>query len=370
MGNFLCGVPCRGSHGSAHNGVGSETAAEQMSQQVMAASSTRPEECYANYSSPTIYPMQHRHEILRAGTTDDDSEEHTISKKIADTILYKSEFAFMGMESGPTDETTYVICDGGATSTLSSSFENCTDCKPRKVNINLAEGGVAMVTTHEAMKTFYFRTRTGEFRGITTKTFITPGLRHDLLSVKALNRQGYCVIQHPDPDESGIYPVINGQIDKSKSFAFMSEHSNLFCLKPEMLTQQQFDKMSGFEKWHRRLGHVSNRDIQLSIKYTTGLEELLNKTFEQHTKCAACMIGKSTLENYPARKVRASKPLKQINVDSFSSSVTSIEGYNHAAIFVDCNSGFRWIYGMKSKDEMLKVTKKWYADIADLRQKY
>ena len=25
---------------------------------------------------------------------------------------------------------------------------------------------------------------------------------------------------------------------------------------------------------------------------------------------------------------------------------------------------------MKSKDEMLKVTKKWYADIADLRQKY
>jgi hypothetical protein len=86
------------------------------------------------------------------------------------------------------------------TSTLSSSFENCSDCKPRNVNINLAEGGVAMVTTHEAMKTFYFRTGTGEFRGIITKTFITPGLRPDLLSVKALNRQGYCVIQHPDPD--------------------------------------------------------------------------------------------------------------------------------------------------------------------------
>ncbi len=81
------------------------------------------------------------------------------------------------------------------------------------------------------------------------------------------------------------------------------------------------------------------------------------------------MIGKGTLENYPARKVRASKPLKQINVDSFSLSVTSIEGYNHAAIFVDCNSGFRWIYIMKSKDEMLKITKKWYADIGDLCQK-
>jgi hypothetical protein len=79
-----------------------------------------------------------------------------------------------------------------------------------------------MATTHEAMKTFYIRTRTEEFRGITTKRIITLGLRHDLLSV--LNRQGYWVIQPPDPDESGINPVINGQIDKSKSFAFMSEH--------------------------------------------------------------------------------------------------------------------------------------------------
>jgi hypothetical protein len=33
MGSFLCGVPCRGSHGSAHNRVESETAAEQISQQ-------------------------------------------------------------------------------------------------------------------------------------------------------------------------------------------------------------------------------------------------------------------------------------------------------------------------------------------------
>ena len=85
-----------------------------------------------------------------------------------------------------------------------------------------------MVTTHETMKTYYLRTRTGEIRGVTTKTYITPGLCHDLLSVKALNRQGYCVIQHPDSEESGIYPIIEGKIDKSKSFAFMSEHSNVF----------------------------------------------------------------------------------------------------------------------------------------------
>jgi hypothetical protein len=48
------------------------------------------------------------------------------------------------------------------------------------------------------------------------------------MSVKSLNRQGYREIHDQDPEESGIYPIFNGKIDKSKSFAFMSEHSNLF----------------------------------------------------------------------------------------------------------------------------------------------
>ena len=56
---------------------------------------------------------------------------------------------------------------------------------------------------------------------------------YDLLSVKGLNRAGYAVSHHPDPEQSGVYAVINNKIDKSKSFAFISEHSNLFYLKLE-----------------------------------------------------------------------------------------------------------------------------------------
>ena len=48
------------------------------------------------------------------------------------------------------------------------------------------------------------------------------------------------------------------------------------------------------------------------------------------------MIGKSTLEDLPKLKDRADEPLGQVNMDSFSSSVKSIEGYNHAVVFVDC----------------------------------
>jgi hypothetical protein len=82
------------------------------------------------------------------------------------------------------------------------------------------------------------------------------------------------------------------------------------------------------------------------------------------------MIGKATLEDLPkARQVKV-KPLHQINVDSFSSSIPSIEGYNHAVVFVDKCTGYRWIYGMKTKDQMINVVKRWYSDIADLRTKH
>jgi hypothetical protein len=38
-------------------------------------------------------------------------------------------------------------------------------------------------------------------------------------------------------------------------------------------------------------------------------------------------------------------------------SVVSIEGFVHAVIIVDSCTGYRWLYGMKTKDGMLEVIK-------------
>ena len=57
-------------------------------------------------------------------------------------------------------------------------------------------------------------------------------------------------------------------------------------------------------------------------------------------------------------------------MDSFSSSVKSFEGYNHAIIFVDAETGYRWLYGMKTKDDAIKILRAWYSDIADLQTKH
>ena len=45
----------------------------------------------------------------------------------------------------------------------------------------------------------------------------------------------------------------------------------------------------------------------------------------------------------------------------------SMEGYKYALVITDCCTGYRWLYGLKTKDEVLMAVKKWYSDIAELR---
>jgi hypothetical protein len=227
-----------------------------------------------------------------------------------------------------------------------------------------------MTTMHVCLKTYYARDRTGELRPITTKTYIVKDLKHDLLSGKMLNKAGYRIILDEDPEESRIFAVNDGKICKPKSFPFMDSLTNLYYIKSEPICLRQFGKMSGYELWHRRLGHCTNRNIRETITHSTGLEDLRSRTFDEHTKCPSCMIGKSTLEDLTKLKDRAKEPLHQVNMDILSSSVQSIEGYNYAVVLVDCNTGYRWLYGMKLKSDMLKIVRKWYSNIANLRQKH
>ncbi len=116
--------------------------------------------------------------------------------------------------------------------------------------------------------------------------------------------------------------------------------------------------MSGYDLWHRRLSHCPKECIRKTTAHSIGPKDLQSARFDTHEKCPSCMIGKSHLENKPRRKERAENPLGRTNFDIFSSSVVSIEGYNFAVVITDDHTGCRWLYGMKSKDDILKVTKK------------
>ena len=67
------------------------------------------------------------------------------------------------------------------------------------------------------------------------------------------------------------------------------------------------------------------------------------------------MIGKAQLNDYPESIMRADLPLKKVTFDNFSSSVTSSEGSTYAAVITDDCTENLWIYGLKTKDEMIDV---------------
>ena len=74
-----------------------------------------------------------------------------------------------------------LICDGGATPTLTKSLENCTLVQQKVVDIQKAHGGTQMSTTHCYVKTYHVCDRLGEIRPIFIKAYVVPGLKHDIL---------------------------------------------------------------------------------------------------------------------------------------------------------------------------------------------
>ena len=219
-----------------------------------------------------------------------------------------------------------------------------------------------MTITHVCLMTYNVRDRTGELRQITTKTYLVKNLKHDLLSGKMLNKAGYRIILDEDPEESGIFAANEGKICKSKSFPCMDSLNNLYDIKTEPICFREFGKLSGYELWHRRLSHCTNRNIRKTVTHSTGLEDLRSRTFDEHAKCPSCMVGKSTLQ---VLCKGISSQSKYVHIFLFSS---INQGHNYAVFLVNCNAGYSWIYGMKLKSDMLKIVKKWYSDIAILRQ--
>jgi hypothetical protein len=69
------------------------------------------------------------------------------------------------------------------------------------------------------------------------------------------------------------------------------------------------------------------------------------------------MIRKDMLKDFQNLKRKVVPPLHQINMDSFSSAVQSVEGYLHPVVFIDNYTGYHWLYGIKTKDETIKVVK-------------
>ena len=261
------------------------------------------------------------------------------------------------------------IVDCGASSTLTGSLINATDIEEKVTIIETADGEERMRSSHKCIKTYFVRNRMGDPVPISVPALFVRGLPQDLIGGKAVNKINIRVILDDDPDICGLYPLTKDKEQHYQdSIEFISEYTDLFYLQTEEMDWTRFNAANGYEVWHQRLGHVPFRNIEQTIQHSIGLEGLIGKRYPKDHKCLSCMIGKSTLENYPGSKEPDPRPMALVHMDVYSSSVTSIEGYNHALIITDSCSEHRWQYGMKTKDEVLAMSKRWVAETADIQK--
>ena len=73
------------------------------------------------------------------------------------------------------------------------------------------------------------------------------------------------------------------------------------------------DMNCGTEGWLMPQTEIFGRQLN-AHNAAHGLELLKKMTFETHTKCPSCMIGKATLEDFPKAKHPINKPLYQMDI--------------------------------------------------------
>ena len=66
----------------------------------------------------------------------------------------------------------------------------------------------------------------------------------------------------------------------------------------------------------------------------------------------------ATMEDFLKANRLVNKAIYQEHIDSFSSSVKSMGDYIHAIVFVDTAFGYKGIYGMKTKNDVIHVVQR------------
>ena len=88
-----------------------------------------------------------------------------------------------------------------------------------------------------------------------------------------------------------MYPLDEAsEIKYQDSIPFISEPTDLFYLQTEEMEWTTFERMTGYDLWHRRLGHTPNRFIKSTIDHTIGLEKLRNKKFSEQRRASEMPI--------------------------------------------------------------------------------
>lgn len=292
------------------------------------------------------------------------------AKVSQETLSNVVEHSAIVVEANYSNQTEVWLLDSGASEHMTYDRSDFRDYKelatPKFVRFGNAQiarvvgvGQVEGVTKIHAIE-----------RRITLKNVLhIPDMRRKLISISATTSIG---------NTGKILPNAIEIYDKQNQLILLANKiGNLYTVDfkevalPGSNSSSLYAKSEEMKLWHDRLGHINRRYIVNMAKNdcVVGLDSLKScqeeETVGETIFCESCVFGKQAKK--PARsseRPRSIVPGEAIHVDICGPvGATTVSGAKYFSLFKDECTNYRFVYVMKSRDEVFENMRQTFVDV-------
>lgn len=178
-----------------------------------------------------------------------------------------------------------------------------------------------------------------------------PDLSYNLLSCASLENEGF-----EGKWGKGVMKIMKGSIVVFKA----EKKNNLYVCKAEPVCEHANFVVDNYVLWHKRLGHMSNKGLEILHKNGhLGSDKLMHVPF-----CESCVLGKQTRVSFPnpnpVTRTKCSDVLEYLHADVWGPASVSTHGGNQYFLsIIDDYSRKVWVLLLKQKSEVFDKFKNW-----------
>lgn len=177
-----------------------------------------------------------------------------------------------------------------------------------------------------------------------------PDIRLNLISAGKLDDEGYA-----NHFSNGKWKLSKGSL----IVAHGKKQQTLYVTSGKLSSQLNVAEECSTELWHKRLGHMSEKGLQILTR-----KQLLPLKDVNLKSCVDCLAGKqhrvSFRRNPPSRRPRV---LDLVHTDVCSMTEKSLGGASYFVTFIDDHSRKVWVFLLKSKDQVFDAFKEFHAKV-------
>ena len=202
----------------------------------------------------------------------------------------------------------------------------------------------------------------------------SPAFRHNLISLKTLQRQGVEVVFPAKEDTAECRNPDTGQVLwKFKCGPTGLYEASITANTAQACATHAFGHPT--ELLHHQLGHMSGDYLRQLInnKAINGLPSRYTPA-PPTSHCLPCVEAKTQAKPHPLLRTRASAPLQKVHVDLVGPyPIEGLKGEHYRLTIVDDYSRFGWCYTLHTKEEAKHKLIEWIALVenqSELRLKH